>query len=526
MPRYLVGPITHPLTPEHFQAARDRGECLTFGSSSLADQVDIVVSSEMSWDEVVGAVPNGGSIDFLALWLPFADIPSKLWQAPVPIIGLAPRRYMHAHWYRRVLRHCDLAFSDASTATFLTKDGLAHVRPAILCGLNPSFLIESTAETNRDVDLLFVGNLDRATHRERNRWIARLASSGRNVVVKSRVDFAEYRDLLSRAKIVFSYSAQGACTARVFEAIASGALLLEEAGNAEVKSILEPGIEYAVYDDHNLQDTIEHFLSHGDERTAMVNKARRRLAEFSFDALLGKALASVPMEWDLIQERCRQRTSTAFAVDPVATAWSAGRSQGAAQELIELVTAHPENPELANAVGVYAPTAQEAITWFQRALRADPLHPLAGLNLVEGLVAVGQPAEAAVQAREALALLERGDGFRDEHVDSVHYPNSYDLFRVEWERSACQHAGDLAAEREAKRTLVRARLYALSANLTNDLGHYAACAMARADLPISQAALGCALARAQRYSEAIPCLRVAVEGDPFDRLAAQAIFRF
>jgi hypothetical protein len=46
----------------------------------------------------------------------------------------------------------------------------------------------------------------------------------------------------------------------------------------------------------------------------------------------------------------------------------------------------------------------------------------------------------------------------------------------------------------------------------------------RPDLPTSLAALGCALARAGRLSEAIPLLRQAVTANPFDLPAARALF--
>jgi GT2 family glycosyltransferase/uncharacterized protein HemY len=48
--------------------------------------------------------------------------------------------------------------------------------------------------------------------------------------------------------------------------------------------------------------------------------------------------------------------------------------------------------------------------------------------------------------------------------------------------------------------------------------------VARPDLPGTRAALGCALARNQRLAEAVPHLRAAVAGDPFDRQAAQRLF--
>ena len=96
---------------------------------------------------------------------------------------------------------------------------------------------------------------------------------------------------------------------------------------------------------------------------------------------------------------------------------------------------------------------------------------------------------------------------------------------VEWERAAWLHAGDPAGEIAAKRALVRWRLHALLAELTDDIAHFEAAVAAGPDLPSSHAALGCAVARAGRLAEALPHLRRAVADQPFDAAAARALFQ-
>ena len=54
------------------------------------------------------------------------------------------------------------------------------------------------------------------------------------------------------------------------------------------------------------------------------------------------------------------------------------------------------------------------------------------------------------------------------------YPVRFDDLRVEWERAAWLHAGNPAGEVAAKRGLVRWRLHALLADLTDELVHYEA----------------------------------------------------
>src|SRR5207245_4134244 len=86
----------------------------------------------------------------------------------------------------------------------------------------------------RDVDVLFVGDLQPAVHGERLPWLARLAKfcPKRRVVIARGVRGEAYRDLLRRAKVVFNRSARGEANLRVGEACSQGAMPLREAGDA------------------------------------------------------------------------------------------------------------------------------------------------------------------------------------------------------------------------------------------------------------------------------------------------------
>jgi tetratricopeptide (TPR) repeat protein len=143
--------------------------------------------------------------------------------------------------------------------------------------------------------------------------------------------------------------------------------------------------------------------------------------------------------------------------------------------------------------------------------------------LVEALAGLGRTQAAIDGSRRALAHLQRGRGLDPERLGLPRFPPVFDAFRVEWERAAWENAGRPAAEVRAKGELLRWRLHALLAELTGDLVHFHEAALARPDLALSRAALGCALGRAGRAAEAVPHLRRAVEGNPLDAAAARAL---
>jgi predicted O-linked N-acetylglucosamine transferase (SPINDLY family)/GT2 family glycosyltransferase len=532
--RYLVGP-TSGERGENWREPRRHGQCLTFSPSGAAD---LTLRPADTWEQVCARFPAGWAPDFVVLDLAYATVPRGLWSAPVPLVGLAADWNLLWHYYRHVAPRLDLLLTDAPGAEALRRAGWAHARAANLYGLERPFREAPEAPGGRDIDVLFVGNLHPAVQRGRLPWLGRLARlAGRwKVVVATGVFGDEYRGLLARSRVVFNRSIRGECNRWAFEAAGAGALLFQEAGNAEVPAYLRPGRECVLYGENDLGPLLEHYLSHEADRAALAEAARHRVHAFSFEALWEQeVLGEIEREWPRLLERCRARPAWGGEAALLARTWqAAGAADGGDPALCaDLSAALAENSSSAalhNALGVAsalagAGGAAEPAGHFRRAVAVSPRHAPAALNLVEALAGMGERDLAAEGARRLLALVERGGGLAPEALGAPHYPPAFDHFRVEWERAAWANAGRPAAEREAKLALLRWRLHTLLAELTGELAHYRGAALARPDLPATQAALGCALAGAGRGGEALPPLRAAVEGNPFDLRAARALFQ-
>jgi GT2 family glycosyltransferase/Flp pilus assembly protein TadD len=537
---YLVGPVTGVYAWRCWKEPRKQGVCRAFNPVGDAD---LAVGPDDTWEDVCRRLPAGWRPDFIALYLPYATIPRCLWSAPVPLVGLAADYNLLWHGYRHVLPRCELVLTDAPGAEAMRRAGFDHARASNLYGLEHPFRRPPAAAAGeRDIDILFVGNLNPAVQRERLAWLGRLArlSARWRVVVTTGVFGDDYRALLARARVVFNRSIRGECNRRVFEAAGAGALLFQEAGNREVGDYLRPGQECVCYTEDDLEALLVCYLTHEDERRTMADAARARMEEYTFETLWARAVDLVEGEMPRLRQRVDRRPPWGPGESLLARTWQA-LSAGITADptLVEHLTLalarHPQSAPLHNALGLAvtlagqeggrttAPVAGKAAGYFQRAVANDPHNAVAALNLIEALVGVSEDKLAAEGARRVLAMVDRGQGLGRDALDAPHFPPGFDHFRVEWERAAWENSGRPAAEARAKRTLLRWRLHALLADLTGDLVHFHEAALARPDLPPTQAALGCALGRAGRPADAAAHLRQAVAGNPFDRGAARAL---
>ena len=530
--KYLVGPVSAKRAGEAWSGPRAAGECCAFNA---AGDLDLAIRTADRWDDILQKLPAGWRPDFVVLEPAYQRIPPGLWRAPVPLVALA------ADWNPPLAR---LPSFPALVRTSPDRcrgrprhwrsQGWDHARVANLYGPQRAYLDMPATEEARDIDVLFVGNLHPSVQRERLKWLGRVGrlAGGRKVVIRTGVFGEDYRDLLQRSRIVFNRSLRGECNRRAFEAAAAGALLFQEAGNREVPEYFEPGKEYVVYGDDNLEVLLGHYLDHEAERRAIASAARERVQSYGAEALWTRDLRRIEEEWDDLRARAARRQPPGEEDLLLGRVWEAlsavgGADPALAEDLQATVAGGKLSAALANARGLAAALAGQgpaaAARHFRMALEGDSKHAVASLNLVEALAEMGQRDLAADGARRLLGLLGRGEGLDPATLDAPHYPPGFDLFRVEWERAAWSHAGDPAGEVRAKETLLRWRLHGVLASLTGELNHHYEAALARPDLPPTRAALGCALGRAGRPVEALPHLRLGAELNPFDGPAHRAL---
>src|SRR5262249_27450775 len=292
---FCLGPSPAAFAAQNLRGARQRGDCLAFAVDGGAD---LIIGPQDPWLSVQERLPAGWQPDFIALYLPYTSVPPCLWSAPVPLVGLAADWNLLWHWYRHCLRQCDAVLTDPVGVETLRSAGLAHAAAANLFGAEWAWL-EPAPEQPRDIDILFVGNLDGGVQRRRQPWLGRLArlADHRRVLIGSGVFGEDYRRLLRRACIVFNHSIRGEANRRAFQAAAAGALLFQEAGNRELGAYFRDGQECVLYTEGDLETLLEHYLEHEDERRAIAGAARAKLPDFSFARLWDASVTELEARW-------------------------------------------------------------------------------------------------------------------------------------------------------------------------------------------------------------------------------------
>lgn len=524
---YLFGPVTPEFSDNNLRDARRNGSCQTF---SMAPGTDFQITEEDNWDSLSQLLPNGGDIEAICLWLGYARIPVWLWSAPVPIIGLAPDWNLLWHYYQLALPQCDLVITDSVGVEKLRQAGCDQLLDANLFGLGHQWFDESSVDLVRDIDISFVGNLNPDVHSERASWLMRLArhSGRRNVVIRTGIFGIEYRNLLRRSRIVFNRSIRGECNCRTLEALAAGALLFSETGNHNVNRYLQPDQEYVAYSPANLDDLLDYYLDHEEERLAFAAAGQAKARGLTFDAFWSQTWQQIGDDWPRLVEQSRRRKPLDSTTAVLMHAYQeishpTGDANNIRERIASELIHRPNLAELPQAMA--ALTDQDppaAVASLRRARACSSRSFSIGADLATELAIIHQRDEAISEASAALrevAFISQ----RDIVADFV--PPNYGRFHVTWERCGWTNPNEPRLGIQHRLQWAQWRLHSLLADLTGEMCHYHEAVIAMTDQPSARAALGCALARAGRSVEALTHLKEAYERNPFDRAAARALFQ-
>lgn len=188
----------------------------------------------------------------------------------------------------------------------------------------------------RDIDIVFAGNLNPATHAHRGRLLEKVASLAdrRRVVIASGLPPEEYAILLNRARIAFNFALRREMNLRSFEALACGALLFVEDENLEAHDYLKDGESAVFYSSERLVEQLEAFLDCPGEMARIAAHGHARGMELAGENRLDgfiDALKALPSGGRVFHEFSEEEKALAEVLQYVSSMEDAQRDYGVAR---------------------------------------------------------------------------------------------------------------------------------------------------------------------------------------------------
>jgi hypothetical protein len=267
------------------EVSRHRAAVTAKGVQSNAD---ITFEDSIALPKLLERI-SGCSIDRIVLHDESRDL--RIWdleKALVPTLFYSIDCHIHS-WHGIAAGLVDRAFFAQKdyAAQFLSWNQNSEWLPLWA----PSIPAESSDE-QRSIRVCFRGNLDPAARPKRVKFFEQLA---KRVPLDARA--GPWEEAYPRAQIVVNDNSAGDLNFRVFESLASGAMLVTARIQNGLGELFQEGVHYAGYEEGNVEEAaaaIQRYLGNPEERMRIASAARKIvMAKHSADARASSFVSAV-----------------------------------------------------------------------------------------------------------------------------------------------------------------------------------------------------------------------------------------
>jgi hypothetical protein len=366
--------------------------------------VPLPLRQDSAFDDLVAAACPAPDLVLLELWGK-AALPPRMHESRCRIAAYCIDTPLNEFWMRHLLNLCDDVFVDqrSSVASLASYGVAASWLP--LCAFEDDFV----PQRQKEHFLTFVGRT--TAYRGKRQNLLRLLQKHFPLVVKESVTRREMQELFARSQIVLNENLFSGLTLRVFQALASGSVLLTEAGGDGVDAHFSDGEHLVAFDAENILDILADMRRGMSRYEEIARRGRQRCREAHTSlARAGEFLARIAKGPGNPRRGDARRRIAAANAGYFHAVRHGGLFTDAVHILAEAVAAGDAGaPEAAHTLGSIRARRGDADA-------ARPLLALAaGLPGTEGFVAAaklaltflyaGDAAEAARIVRAALPLL-------------------------------------------------------------------------------------------------------------------------
>lgn len=254
---------------------------------------------EESASEAIARFSDQWRPDLMLCWQPESQPPPRgIEDVSIRTVALVSDWNVYYPVLEKNLARFDVVLTDKPGVAVLSNQSVTahHVRP-LYSQIAP---IHFPHDVDRDIDVLFIGNLNHAAHHERAFFLERLAklSDRYRIVITTGVEGEAYSRLMSRARIVFNHSIRGEVNLRVFETMACGAMAMLEERNLEARDWFTDDQDIVLYNAANFDDRLTHYLGDRSAAERVAHTGHERIAslrgERTLDSIIDAAMEMRP----------------------------------------------------------------------------------------------------------------------------------------------------------------------------------------------------------------------------------------
>lgn len=422
----LVGPFLKAK-----DAKRTRNDVITFGG----EDCDIHWDMQEGIDGIIRKCP--WKPDVVIIWSPeYNPIPSGFEKIPALKVAVVGDWNLGFTMLKLCLGCFDLLLTDTLGVEVLSGLG-AKVEwfPCFTFSGKQKF-----PDMEKDIDILFIGNMNPDVQFERSKWIFRVGMLARKykVFIGRNIYGDEYKKIMARAKIVFNRSIRGEMNMRVFEALASRSLLFMEESNLEIRKFFIDKEHCVLYNDDNFEELLSFYLENEKERERIVERGYEKLKEVLEKSPLDRVIEIVRRTIGSIE------LSSSHNVDLLAHRILSFSNFPNLIGIVESINIDGESPYYLNLKGVLNGFRAEflksredmrlSVELFFEASKKRPDWAVPRFNLAKTLMKIGEFKVARKYLIELVNLLNTR-GSRALEPPWVFLTPYYDFFRTELERS-------------------------------------------------------------------------------------------
>ena len=286
--KILLAYVAYPVTTGRYleTSLRRRHDVLTIGPAIGPQTIrawkleamrapvtphDIPCGPDPNLDRLVSRLPGGWHPDLL-VWVESVPgyRPEQIPRLECPTACYLIDSHLNLEWHLAWAQHFDWVFvAQRAYISAFRQAGCHRVR---WLPLGCDAAVHGKARVPKRHDIGFVGSLTEQ-HVRRKRLLARLER--RFDVHIERSFLRDMARTLSAARIVFNEAIKRDLNMRVFEALASGSMLLtDRAEGSGLDELFEDRRHLVIYDESDLETLVDYYLTHDTEREAIASAGR------------------------------------------------------------------------------------------------------------------------------------------------------------------------------------------------------------------------------------------------------------